>query len=52
MANYQLEEILMPDPATQAPESDLQAPFTVYNLNLNSQIVPHHPNFYCCKSHF
>lgn len=47
MANYMLEEILLPDHATQAPGSDLQAPFTVYNLNLNSQMVPHHPNFYC-----
>jgi hypothetical protein len=47
--NYQLEEILLPDFATQAPEADLSAPFTVYNLKIDSQIVPQNSNFYCCK---
>ena len=47
--NYQLEEILLPDFATQAPETDLSAPFTVYNLKIDSQIVPQNSNFYCCK---
>ncbi len=50
--NYQLDEILLPDFTTQAPESDLSAPFTVYNLKLDSSIVPPNSNFYCCKCVF